>query len=121
MDWSIGGIRIYVTDGNEEVGQIVAKLQPLSGGTIFQTFGYETPVRKLSCYVVGDTNKENLMNLTTSGTVFELLSPEGSLGDFIVEKVNMPRVACVKQTLDLTGSLTCYSPLYRGDITLLED
>jgi len=121
MDWSIGGIRIFVTDGTEEVGQIVAKLQPLSGGTIHQIFGYETPTRKLSCYVVGETNKEALMNLTMSGVAFELLSPEGDLGDFIVEKVSMPRVNCAKQTLDTSGLLTCYSPLYRGDITLLED
>ena len=121
MNWSIGGVRIFVTDGNEEVGQIVAKLQPLSGGTIYQIFGYETAVRKLSCYVVGDTNKDALLNLTMSGTTFELLSPEGSLGDFIVEKVNLPRVNVVYQSLDLTGALTCESPLYRGDITLLED
>jgi len=121
MNWSLGGIRIFVTDGTEEVGQIVAKLQPLSGGTIHQIFGYETPVRKLSCYIVGEDNKELLMNLTTSGTTFELQSPEGVLGDFIVEKVSMPRVQCVKQTIDLTGSLTCDSPVFRGDITLLED
>ena len=84
MDWSIGGIRIYVTDGNEEANQIVARLQPLSGGTINQIFGYETPVRKLSCYIVGDTDKDALINLTTSGTTFVLNSPEGSLGNFIV-------------------------------------
>jgi len=121
MDWSIGGIRIFVTDGNEEAGQIVAKLQPLSSGTIYQIFGYETPTRKLSCYIVGEDNKELLMNLTTSGTTFELQSPEGVLGDFIVEKVNVPRVQCVKQTIDLRGDLTCESPVFRGDITLLED
>ena len=121
MDWSISGIRIFVTDGNEEVGQIVAKLQPLSGGTIHQIFGYETAVRKLSCYVVGDTNKNALLALTESGTTHTLNSPEGALGSFIVEKVNLPRVSVVYQSLDLTGALTCESPLYRGDITLLED
>ena len=121
MNWSIGGIRIFVTDGTEEVGQIVAKLQPLSGGTIHQIFGYETATRKLSCYIVGDTNKNAVEALTTSGTTHTLNSPEGALGSFIVEKVSIPRVPCVKQTLDLTGGLTCDSPVYRGDITLLED
>ena len=120
MDWSLGGVRIFVTDGNEEANQIVARLQPLSGGTINQIFGYETPIRKLSCYIVGDTDKDAIIALTQSGTKHTLNSPEGSLGDLIVHKVNLPRVAgIISQTL--RPDLACDAPVYRGDITLLED
>jgi hypothetical protein len=122
MSWTLGGTKIIVTDGNEEANQIVARVQPLDGGTVNQIFGYESPTRKISCYIVGDTNKAAIQAMTTAGTTKALVSSTfGDLGDFIVEKVSFTMQNIISQTLDLTGALTCESPVYLAEITLLED
>ena len=124
MSWTLGGTKIIVTDGNEEANQIVARVQPLDGGTINQIFGYESPTRKLSCYIVGDTAKAAIQAMTTAGTTKALIctySGWGNLGDFIVEKVSFTMQNIISQTLDLTPPLTCESPVYLAELTLLED
>ena len=117
--WTLNGIRIFVTDEAEEVGQTIARLQPLAGGTVNQVFGYVSPTMRLKCYVVGIEDKDNLMDLTTSGTTMELVGPEGTLGNYLVQSVTMPRLHTVDQTLRL--DLGCDAPVYFGDIILLED
>jgi len=119
MSWTLGNIRIFVVESGEEGSQIIARLQPLSGGTINQVFGYESPTRRLNCYVVGDSDMNDILGMTTSGTTYELVSPEGSLGNFLVQKVNMPRQKVIDQSL--RPDLACDSPVYLGEISLLED
>ena len=58
MAWTLGGNRIYAQKSNEDTGQILPRLQPLSGGTIIQSFGYDSLVRKITAIVVGDTIKD---------------------------------------------------------------
>lgn len=117
--WSLGGVRIFVIDSGEEASQIIARLQPLDGGTVNQVFGYESPSRKLTCYIVGDTDMHAILTMTTTGTAVALLSPEGDLGDFLVQKVNMPRQKTVDQSL--RPDLDCDAPVYLGEISLFED
>lgn len=122
MSWTLGGTKIIVTDSSEEVKQIVARVQPLSGGTVNQIFGYESPTMKLSCYIVGDTAKNSIKAMASAGITKALVSSTyGNLGDFIVEKVNLTPQNIISQTLDLTGDLSCDSPVYLAEITLLED
>ena len=37
--WTYNGIRIYVTDMDETVQQIIARLQPLGSTTVLQVLG----------------------------------------------------------------------------------
>ena len=44
MAWTFHSVRIYTVDENDVNKPIVAKLQPLLGGTVIQTYGYENEV-----------------------------------------------------------------------------
>jgi len=120
MNWQLGATRIFVQDISDGVKAIIAKLQPLAGGTVYQTFGYETSGIKLGGLIVGSGDMIHLKSLTTSGNAsFELDSPEGDLGDFFVESVTAKREKTISQTL--RPDLDCDAPVYAVDIDLLED
>lgn len=118
MAWSLDGIRIFVGESKEDAGQVVPRLQPLGGGTLLQVFGYESDIRTIGGIVVGDTDKDGLKDLRTDGGYYTLLSPEGSLGDFIVKNVTVRRVHCICQTL--RPDLPEDSPVYEVEIQLYE-
>lgn len=120
MNWALGGTRIFVQKISGGVKNIIAKLQPLAAGTVYQNFGYETNAKKLVGIIVGDTDLQQLQSLTTSGgDSFELTSPEGSLGYFYVETVSEDREPVINQTM--RPDLDCDAPVYTVEITLLED
>jgi len=121
MSWSLNGTVLYVQKLVEGTKQIIASLQPLALGTVYQTFGYETSKVKISALVVGQTALDAIHALTTSGTSVDLTSPEGSLGDYFVSSVNSDREKSVYQTIDLTGDNTCTSPVFNLDIELFKD
>jgi len=117
-DWTINDLRIFVTDSSSETGQIIARLQPLEGGTINQRFGYETQIRKLGCYVVGGDEKGAIENLVQSGAVV-MTSPEGIIGNFLVQRVSSVRKDTISQTL--RPDLACDAPVYIVELGLLWD
>jgi hypothetical protein len=116
--WSLSGIRTFVGESKEDAGQIVPRLQPLGGGTVLQTFGYESDIRVIQAIVVGDTDKDGLKDLRKSGGNYTLMSPEGSLGAFLVKKVTVSRIKCICQTL--RPDLPEDSPVYNVEIELYE-
>lgn len=118
MAWTLNGIRIFVGESKEDAGQIVPRLQPLSGGTVLQVFGYESDVRTLAAIVVGDTDKDALKALRTTGSAYALVSPEGSLGSFTVKNISINRVPSICQTL--RTDLADDSPVYQAEIQLYE-
>lgn len=118
MSWSLSGIRVFVNESKEEAGQIVPRLQTLSGGTTLQVFGYESDIRTLTGLVVGDTDKNGLKTLRTTGSSYTLLSPEGSLGDFVVKNVGITRVHSICQTI--RPDLAETAPVYQVEIQLYE-
>lgn len=119
MNWTLGGVRIFTKESMEEGGQIIARVQPLSGGTIDQVFGYESPSRKLSCLIVGAADKASLLTMTTTGTTYVLQSPEGSLGNFLVQKVTFSRIPSVAQTL--RTDLACDDQVFQCEISLFKE
>src|SRR5689334_2809482 len=118
MAWTLGGIRTFVQESKEDGGQIIPRLQPLSGGTVLQVFGYESTIRTLNCIVVGDTDKNAIKDMRTGGT-YALVGPEGSLGSFLVKNVTVTRVMCIKQTLRL--DLDCEAPVYNIEVQLYDE
>jgi len=118
MAWTLNGTRIFVQESKEEAGQIVPRLQPLSGATVLQVFGYESDVRTLAAVVVGDTDKDALKTLRTTGSSYALVGPEGSLGSFVVKNVSANRVRCICQTLRV--DLPTDAPVYDVEIQLYE-
>jgi hypothetical protein len=117
MAWTYNSIRIYAHDYEEGNNQILPRLQPLSGGTILQSYGYESDVRNISAIVVGDTNKDALRVLTKSGgTAYALVSPEGSMGNWILKSFKAKRTPSVCQSIDQTQDET--APVYDIELEL---
>jgi hypothetical protein len=120
MSWTLGGIRIFVQKFSEGVESIIAKLQPLQAGTVYQSFGYETNKVKFSGLVVGSGDLYGLKNMTESGgTTFPFYSYEGFIGDYFVESVSADREKTYYQSI--RPDLDCTTPVYTVDIELLED
>jgi hypothetical protein len=116
MAWTLNSIRIFVQESNADGSQIIPRLQPLSGPTILQIFGYESNVHSLNALVVGDADRDALMALRTTGSNYTLVSPEGSMGSFLVKKVVYKRIRNICQTL--RPDLAEDAPMYNFDLEL---
>jgi hypothetical protein len=97
-------------------------LQPLSGATILQVFGYESDIRTLGAVVVGDVDKDAIKTLRTTGSGYILESPEyplpSGMGDFIVKNVSISRLHSICQTL--RPDLDTDAPVYQVELQLYE-
>lgn len=119
MAWTLGGTRIFVQEMSENVKQIIAELNPLRAGSIYQVFGWESDKYRIDGKVVGEEDKDHLKSLTTSGSAyFELVSYEGSLGNFYVREVSYKRDNSVYQTI--RTDLDCLDPVYTVSIDLIK-
>ena|SRR3990172_9275322 len=119
MPWTYNSQRIYPDKSGENTSAILPVLQPLSGGSIVQSFGYVSTVRQLSGLIVGDTIKEALEATSKDGgTAHVLVSPEGSLGSFSCKSFNVDRTMSTCQTIDITQPED--APVYNFQIELLE-
>lgn len=115
--WYIGQVPIIVTGKEDEVKQIVPRLQPLQGGTVHQFFGYEDSIVSLTAKVVGTTDAENLKSLTTSGVPFALKDyNNNTLGNFIVSRVKLTQDETKWQSL--RPELGCEAPVFTANIEL---
>jgi hypothetical protein len=121
MAWTLGGQRIYVQEADEAMAQIAPRLQPLSGGSIVQSFGYDSTIRTISAIVVGDTIKNALKNFSKDGmTAHAFVSPEGSLGNWMVKGFKANRTTSTCQSIDQTQPED--APVYECQIELwIED
>lgn len=119
MAWTLDGIRIFVQKKNDDDKQVVAVLQPLNGGSVFQYFGYENESIKINGLIVGDTDKAALKALTRGGSTFTLIGPTGDLGDFVVKEVQFDEQLTISQTI--RPDLPCDSPVYAVTIDLQDN
>lgn len=118
--WQLGGYRIYTQKSSENTSQILPRLQPLSGGTVVQAFGFDSNVRSINVIVVGDTIKDALMAFAQDGGASHaLVSPEGSLGNWIVKSCVPTRTDSTCQTIDILQPTD--APVYEIDMELYED
>lgn len=116
MAWYVGSIRVFVQDEVETAKQIIARLNPLGGGTVYHTFGYENEIFKLTGYVVGSGEIETLKGYTTDGNTHVLASPFlGNKNHYVNTVVARPgNYIC--QRLDLTKDEL--EPVYVVDVEL---
>ena len=118
--WQLNGNRIYVQKSSENTSQILPRLQPLSGGTVIQSFGYDSTVRSVAAIVVGDTIKNALMALAQDGGLAHtFVSPEGSLGDWIVKSCVPNRTDSTCQSIDMTQAED--APVYEVELELWQE
>lgn len=119
-DWTINGIRIFVQEFNAEKGQIIARLQPLNGGTVLHFFGYDSLITKLSGYVVGLTDGNAILGLTDTKTSYVLTSPYSTTPpSYFVKSVSLKLQRSVCQTL--RPDLDSDAPVYLAELELYLD
>jgi hypothetical protein len=119
MAWSYNGVRIFVQANTGSKKQIIARLQPLDGGTILQTFGWEERVVKLSGIVVGATDMNSLLELHETGLPYTLSGATGNYGDYYPSSISYEQMASICQTL--RPDLPDDSFLYNVDLELYPD
>ena len=118
--WTYGSRRIYVQKITKGASQIMPRLQPLSGGSKLQVFGYDSTVRNITAIVVGDTIEQAIEAFAKdSATAHALVSPEGSLGNWILKDYNSNRTDSTCQTIDETQPED--SPVYDVEMTLWQE
>ena len=119
MAWKYNDVRIFVTDEGEARKQVIARLQPLAGGTKLQTFGYESDILKLSAYVVSSGDIGLLKYTTTTGDDYALETPWGIVGSYYASAVNSKLVYSISQTLRV--DLSCDEPVYIVELELFTE
>ena len=62
--WQLDTTQIVVTGLESSNKQIIARLQPLAGGTVHHIFGYDDRVLKLTGVVVGLADKQAIEGFT---------------------------------------------------------
>ena len=119
MGWYLDSTRIFVTEYNPEFKQIIARLQPLSGPTVHQTFGYESRINKVTAYFVGLTDLAAMREMVEDGALHLFTTAYATSGWFYVNSVSPKLVRSVCQTL--RPDLAEDSPVYIADIELYYD
>ena len=116
--WSVGGVRIYCQDYRDDEDQIVARLNPLAGGTTLHFFGYDDKIVKISGIVVGRSNQAALEAFNTDATVRALSTPWGSWGNYYIKHTTFQLLPTTCQTIDLTQNTDV--PVFKCDIEIYE-
>ena len=117
--WTIGGVRIFTQNLNDDAQQVIARLTPLASGTIIQTFGYEELIKKLSVYIVGSDDKVSLIEYTRTGNTYTLSGIGYSWGEYYVSKASFDLQYTVSQTL--RQDLAEDAAVYVVDLELYKD
>lgn len=120
--WYIDNIRIIVTDLEETDKSIIAKLNPLGGGTVHQYWGWEETSMGLTAYVVGKADRDALAAIERDGNSHNLIASgflnsdwNGSTTVFI-EDIKWTNLNMLCQTI--RPDLPENSRVYQADFSL---
>ncbi len=121
MSWTYNSIRMYVQGFNPKDTNIIARLQPLSGGTVLHHFGYEDQKLTLRGKVVTEADKDALEALIQTASSYALVGPEGSIGNYFVKNFNAVRDPTANSIWHDRPSLDCDVPVYTITLELWID
>lgn len=122
MAWTFGGTKLVVTKVNDSAVQAIARLQPLASGTLYHHFGYEFLVKKLSAYIVGQTDKNTFINYSRTGDSYALINPAGyTLGDYYIKNVNFDMQSSIFQDFLVDADHDCDDQIFVMDMELFKD
>lgn len=111
MAWTLEGIRIFVQTNDETTSQTIARLQPLSGATKKQYFGWEEEIKKLTAYIVGNTDFLAIKGMAqSSGIPYTLMYDSTTIGEYVVHSASISEKMGICQTLrpDLDSTASVY-------------
>jgi len=118
-NWTYNSIRIFTDDLRDDKDQTIARLGPLAGGTTLHFYGWEDRITKVSCYVVGLTDKNALEALTETAASYVLMTPYGSWGSYSLKHASFQLLRAICQTL--RPDLSPTSPVFKCDLELYRD
>ncbi len=121
MSWTLDGTRIYVQGYGEKDANIIARLQPISGGTTLHHFGYEDEMLSLSGKVLTEADKDTLKAMAKTSTSYSLVSPEITVGDYFVKNFTAQRTSTTNLTYFDRPGLDCDTPEYDVSMELYID
>lgn len=119
MAWYLNTIRIFPQDISDDWDQLIAELNPLGGGSIYQQFGWADEKQKVNAYVVSNEDKASIRAMVSGGQLVTLSGPYGT-EDFYVKSASMAhinRVIC--QTFHPEKNTT--DPVFLADLELWKD
>jgi len=119
MAWYYNSIRIYVQSLEGSGKQIMPRLQPLTSATVIQIFGHESPIWKVQCKVVGDSNLNSLKGLIDNATAYYLTGNNSFSKSLLLANISYKRDEMVYQTIDTTQD--CETPVYTVTLELYEE
>lgn len=118
--WYLDSTRFFVQQFEVSDKQIIARLQPLAGGSVHHVFGYETPVLKVSGITVGATDRDAIRAMARTGTTHTLTFDGNTIiGAALVSSVTATKRNMVCQTL--RPDLPEDSPLYDIELEMWVD
>lgn len=115
--WYFGGVRYIATGKKADYEQIIARLNPLGGGTTHQVFGWDDEIVNLEGVVVGDTDIAALEAMRATGTRYSLTFDGVSVGSYYLKKLSYTRKPIWKHTLSDNPD----DPVYWCTMELLDD
>lgn len=119
-DWYLDTTRIFVQDLRGDDDQIVARLNPLGGGTTLHFFGYDEDITKVSALIVGFTDRDALIAMSRApNTAYTMSSPWGTWGSFFVKHVAYQLTSMICQTI--RPDLPENSPVFKVDLDLYKN
>jgi hypothetical protein len=98
-DWTYGTVRIFTQSLEDTGDQILARLEPLGGGTTIHKFGYGDLISKVSGYIVGLTDRATLITMYRSGNDYTLTTPWASWGDYYLKNLSLKPINSICQTI----------------------
>jgi hypothetical protein len=117
--WIIDNTRIFVQELNDEAQQVVARLTPIASGTVYHTFGYEELIKNVNAYIVGEVDRENIIDMTRDASTHTLSGMGITWGDFYLKQAGFTMVNISCQTL--RPDLDDDAPVYIVDLEFWKD
>ena len=118
MQWFFDSTKIFPQTYNIDKKQIIARLNPLGGGTVLHFFGYENETIKMTVMLAGETNLGVLLAAAEDGAGHYIIeSGTGvSITSVYVNNITANRLPVIYQTFD--PSEDCDAVVYSVDMEL---
>jgi hypothetical protein len=118
MAWYLDTVRITVQKLDGDNVQIIPRLQPLSGGTVLQVFGYEDETTSLGCLVVGSGDLASLQGMVIDGLTHTLSGPENFVHDYYIKSLSHSRQMTRAQTF--RSDKDCFASVFNVEMELYD-
>jgi hypothetical protein len=116
MAWYIDSTRIIMQKLSGDSEQIIPRLQPLTGGTELQFFGYENEVTKAIGKVVGESDLSTIKDMRKDAALHAITGPQSFNTSYYVKGVHWTRDKAQWQTI--RPDLDCDTPVFTVEIEL---